>query len=85
MEGKKELKGDNTKKIKEDAITQVAGDPRRFIADASDLGLAPGEWPQYIEVENVQLKKVGADGPSWDGSVRYHSSMFGISLLVVND
>lgn len=76
--------------VKKDQTTQMVG-ANELYADASDLGLKPGEWPQFIAVvddENegylfergnlhVQNEELMA--------VTYRSLDGAIELMVMND
>lgn len=62
----------------------------RFVGEASDLGLAPGEWPPQISTTMGNgmpfirvAKKLDPEGELM--YVRYHQANGCIDLLVYND
>lgn len=60
-------------------ITQVSGSS--FVTEASDVGLEPGEWPDFLVVTGGILFQRGTADEC--GSYRYWSKQ-GESLLVIN-
>lgn len=73
------------------ALTNVSEvEPHTFVTEASDLGLRPGEWPQFLTTNlgnGLRLvrstKKLDADGDLlW---VTYHQAAGCIRLRIFND
>lgn len=67
-------------------------DGAAIVAEASTIGLAPGEWPDWIAVVDEQNRGVLFGFPrqerGWAGDVQavhYTSEHTAIELVVVND
>ncbi len=61
-----------------------------LMADASDLGLSPGDWPDFIAVlnngnEGFLFRRGEIEGPGEGDKYRYIDQTHGFSLLVFND
>jgi hypothetical protein len=76
--------------VRKDQVTITS--PIEFHAEASTLGLAPGEWPDLIAVLNDDnegfLFVRGGSLQGWDGEFSgfmYHSNSTGRKLTVFND
>jgi hypothetical protein len=76
--------------LKITALNAFEHDVHRWTAEASDIGLAPGEWPLSIQTDlgNGQpFYLASADKtPSGDlAGVRYRQGLGCLSLLIIND
>lgn len=73
------------------AFSQLdATSPHAWSADASDLGLAPGEWPDFIAVmhdkrpdEGVLFQRGPLEGNGY--AVAYWTKAANVRLTVFND
>lgn len=48
-------------KITAKDLTQIK--PNDYVADASELGLAPGQWPEFIDTDLGNLQPLIRDEP----------------------
>ncbi len=76
-----------TKKIDRDLLGEgfPSADPHHFTVEASDIGLAPGEWPDAIEVPGIGNGQPFLHQLTTSTAVRYRQAFGCIDLLVYND